>query len=238
VSEPSAIRRALFRGIVVAFPLVVAFEIAGFLLVHRGSFWPKSLAFLLSGLMLGALAAPVASVEILASRWPPSRARDALAALASVLVALVGCFAAALQAAYTWGVVFNASPDRGLHELEILGKSMLHEPAFWLLWLLHVALPLGLVVVARLRGVRLWRQAWTTGRRTLVLALPCFLYLFHDGGSLAFPVFFACYLLSIAIGMGLPPLYWLADRLEDRLAARLAGNPTEPRDMAPGPASQ
>ncbi|MEZ0230658.1 MAG: hypothetical protein ACAI25_18700 [Planctomycetota bacterium] len=235
-SSPSILPRALLRGLVVGVALSVTsvvLAVAAVAAQHAGvvpAFYLVLTA--LTGLLMGVGAGtPVALLELRAARVAPSRARDAVVGLATVVLVMLGFLVGGLQCAYTVYAVKTGTVDGGLagvrdvlHELSRLERS---EQFYWLGAFCGVPFALG--VVTRLRESSLGGQCLAGALGTACVAAPFVLgclarfpWIEGDGKMLSLCVFalFVCGFAAVV-----PFLFRLSERTEGWLGRRLRGEP-------------
>ncbi|HZV02162.1 MAG TPA: hypothetical protein VFF73_35970 [Planctomycetota bacterium] len=216
----SAIRRALLRG---AFFSVVLIPV-GLLLIaftEKNVFQGVLEVVLVLGAMsvLGFVATPVAWVELVAARRPPTRQRDALALAATFVVAFASLTVAFFEVAYLAGAL-EAGPGGGLKGLAEAWHELTHHADRFSGVLAVGTLPFLPAALGRIRGHTLGRQlvvgATTCGFVTLILMETVRLASDRPGARLL-----TASLLMASLGAVLPVCYRFADAIESRIMARL-----------------
>jgi hypothetical protein len=216
----SAIRRALLRG---AFFSVVLIPL-GLLLI---AFTEKQVfqgvldvaLFLGAMSVLGFVATPVAWVELVAARRPPTWRRDAVALAATLVVALASLTVAVFEVAYLAGAL-EAGPEGGLKGIAETWHELTRHADRFSGVLAVGTLPFLPAALGRIRGHTLGRQlvvgATTCGFVTLILMETVRLATDRPGARLL-----TASLLMASLGAALPVCYRFADAIESRILARL-----------------
>jgi hypothetical protein len=202
------LRRALVRGVV--FGVLFALGCTGvFVYFGKMGVLPWVLAPLVA--FLGGIAiAPASALEMLAARWKATWIRDVVVlALACVLGAVV-VFLGTLQANFTEGLIQSRTIDGGRHALQNILDGYLYRPERFVPLTVAFGVPLGPLVVGRLRRFGFGQMLVVEVGGTAVLAFP-WLAGFERSDLVPIVLFVAAVTLV------------LADRLTDLIEKRIAG---------------
>jgi hypothetical protein len=168
------------------------------------------------GAGLGAIVTGLAGVEFAAARWPASWRRDALAGLATLVVATALSFCLQAQAIYYTGLLQTGSFAGALGEMGPFLDHVRERPAHYIdenasLGVIFVA-----CAIARLRGIRLWRQMG-------VCLIANVLETVVLNGFAAQKSDWASDLISdVVAAVIFPAIFRLSDAIDARIARRLA----------------
>lgn len=172
--------------------------------------------------LAGLSATPLACMEYLALRRPPSRLRDLTTALVTSLLASTSLLLILLQGIYMAAVISTGSPQTGLFELSVVLTQLTERPQPTLLVCLFFGLPFGVVVVCRLRQQGVLRQVLesvlvTIGAMTVFTLTDALRGVSSMDRS---RVAAGAFIIAFVVAPTLPSTYRLADAMEHWLIQR------------------
>lgn len=217
IAQWDPLRRALIRsGVLGAGLTAITMVWLGVRLDSLNTPIREVTAGILLAFLAGLSATPLACMEYLALRRPPSRLRDLTTAMVTSLLASTSLLLILLQGIYMAAVISTGSAAMGLFELSIVLDQLTERPQPTLLVCLWFGLPFGVVVVCRLRKQGVIRQVLesvliTVGAMTVFTLTDALRGISDIHRS---RVAAGAFIIAFVVAPTLPSAYRLADGLE------------------------